>query len=332
MRFSPAKFLLRKQTWLLLLLLVCATEGFAQTTNQTPREQVLKLLQGVHSTTNLQASMQQIKSIGSNAVPVLIEVLGYRQPKLDEWYEQAYRKVPALLQEKMSKPDVITKLRSLAARALHMMPETKDYLQDLLPLLKDERVEVRRDAVNVFSTHSVLAQPAVMLELIPLLKDADPDVQRYTIRALHPHILTLPRAKAAMETVLQDNDEMIRMEAAQKLLFRERDHEEALMVVRSSLRSSNSTVCLMAANSLLVAQRKSPTLDSELGPVFTRLLSSTNSSTQLSSLRQLYLNGRGKSLHSIMPEVQKLLTNANPKIRGEAIDAYWALTNNVFKP
>jgi len=318
---------MQKRVHILFLLAVTwVFNCFPQTINQTPRELVLKHLQGVLST-NQSTSISQIQLMGTNAVPVLIEVIGYKQQKLDEWYDQAYRKAPPLLQKNMSKPDVIVQLRGGANMLLQRMPETRGYLQDLLPLLKDERVEVRRAAAAVFLSHSALAQPVVMLELIPLLKDSDPEVQRYTIWALSPHILTLPRAKAAMENLLLDNNEMNRMAAAQTLLSRQRNHPGALTAVRSSLGSSNSSICLNAASTLLVAQRKSSTLDTEVGPVFIRLLSSTNSSTQLSSLRHLYLNGRGNSLPSILPEVQKLLTNANPKIRTEATDTYWVLTN-----
>lgn len=311
---------------LLIMLFVLKTSSYAQVTNQTPREQLLKLLQNVQ-TTNYQASAKQIKQMGTNAIPVLIEVLGYKQQKLDAWYDQVFRSMPTTLQAHMSKPEAITALRSKAAMVLHTMPETKDYLQDLLPLLKDERLEVRQHAASVISTHSAIANPTILLEMIPLLKDSDPDVIRYAIRALSPHVLQLPRAKAAMENLLQDRNEINRMEAAQTLLMRQRNHPEALTVIRSSLNSSNISICLSAASTMLGTQRQSADLDAEVGPLFIKLLSSTNSSTQLSSLRRLYYNGRGNSLPSIIPEVQKLLTNSDPKIRMEATNTFWVLTN-----
>ncbi|MCD6051231.1 MAG: hypothetical protein K0Q55_2634 [Verrucomicrobia bacterium] len=321
---------MQKRTYILFLLsFVWGFSSFSQTTYQTPREQVLKQLQSVHST-NRQASIQQIKSFGSNAVPVLIEVIGYKQQKLDEWYDQAYRKAPPLLQKSMSKPDIITTLRSQAAYALHMIPETKNYLRDLLPLMNDERMEVRRAAGGVFLMHGRQAPLEIKLELIPSLKDDDWYVRSYIIHVLSSSITNLPRAKTAIESALMDSNENVRTAAGEALLQHEKNHPAALSVIRSSMKSTNDWVRVTAAGAYISAYKGSPTLDQEVGPVLNGILSGRNSQPQAMTLMLLQHNGKG--LKSTVPEVQKLLTNTNAHIRSEATNALRALTNSLYRP
>ncbi len=312
-----------------LLAVTWTTLGFAQTTNQTPREQVLGHLQGVYST-NQTAAVQKIKAMGTNAVPTLIEVLGYRQQALDEWYEKVYLITPAAMQKHLSKPDVIAKLRERASFTLQMMPETGNYLQDLLPLLKDERLEVRKAVAAIFAGGNRRASPAVMLELMPLLKDDDGEVRKYAIWALKFHITTLPRAKAAMEGALLDPDEDVRVAASGALLQADNSHPGAMAVVRASMKSTNNWAQKNAVSAYLSAQKDSPGLDHETGPLVTGMLLSTDPQSQAFGLMLLQANG--KSLISTVPEVQKLLTNSTPYIRREATNALRALTNSVPKP
>ncbi len=314
-----------------LLTFVYGSSGFSQTTNSpTPRDQVLSHLQGVY-TTNQTAAVQKIKAMGTNAVPTLIEVLGYRQQALDEWYEKIYLNTPASMQKHLSKPEITAKLRERACFTLQMMPETKDYLSDLLPLLKDERVEVRKAVAAIFVVGDKRrVSPALMLELMPLLKDEDAEVRRLGIWALKHHITALPRAKAAMEGALLDPDEGVRVAASGPLLEADKSHQRALDVVRASLKSTNNWVQKNAVSTYLSAQEDSPDLDREIGPLITKMLLSTD--TQSQSFGLMLLQGYGKSLKSTLPEVQKLLTSPHGYIRSDAASALRVLTNNVAKP
>jgi len=312
-----------------LLAVTWANLGFSQTTNQTPRDQVLNHLQGVYST-NQTAAVQKIKALGTNAVPTLIEVLGYRQQALDEWYEKIYLITPASMQKHLSKPDVIAKLRERASFTLQMMPETKNYLQDLLPLLKDERGEVRKAVAAIFAGDTRHASPAMMLEFMPLLKDDEAEVRKYAIWALKSHITTLPRAKTAMEGALLDPDEDVRVAASGALLQADNSHPGAMAVVRASLKSTNNWAQKNAVSAYLSAQKDWPVLDREAGPLVASMLSSTDVQSQAFGLMLLQRNGI--SLKSTVPEVQKLLTNSHPHIRREATNALRTLTNSVTKP
>jgi len=321
---------MQKRTYILFLLaVVWAANGFSQATNQTPREQVLKLLQGVVST-NQPAVIKSIQAMGTNAIPTLIEVLGYRQQSMDAWYEKVYLNTPANMQKHLSKPDFIAKLRSEASYLLTLMPETRDYLQELVPLLKDDRVETRRSAASIFSMRGQNAPAAIQLELIPLLKDDDAMVREYAIVGLVLSINDLPRAKAAVENALQDQNERVRVRAGETLLHSEKSHPGAWAAVSASLKSTNEAVRLNAIGAYLMVRKNSPEADREISPIVNGILTSTNSQLQSSTLMLLQANG--KSLISTVPEVRKLLTNSTPYIRREATNALRVLTNSVPKP
>ncbi|HEY1171524.1 MAG TPA: HEAT repeat domain-containing protein [Verrucomicrobiae bacterium] len=313
---------------ILLLLMDWAGEGFAQVTNQTPREQVLQLLQGVIST-NQPAVIKSIQAMGTNAIPTLIEVLGYRQQAMDAWYEKVYLTTPATLQKHLSKPEFITKLRSEASFLLMLMPETKDYFQDLVPLLRDERAETRRSVASIFSMRGQNAPAAIQLELIPLLKDDDAMVREYAMVGLGQRINDLPRAKAALENAMQDQDERVRVRAGETLLRSDKNHPEAWAVVTASLKSTNEAVRLNAIGAYLIVRKNSPEVDREISPIVNGILSGTNS--QMQAMTLMLLQGNGKVLTSTVPEVQKLLTNTNNFIQMEAGKALRVLTNNVPK-
>ncbi len=316
---------------LFLVLLGWMPGGLAQMTNQTPRDQVLKHLESVlpiqqlTTTTNRasfgmhQTAIQSIKSMGINAVPVLIEVLGYQPEKMDEWYAGVYIKAPISMRQHMSRPDTIAQLREQAALTLINMPETKLYLRELLPLMQDSRPEVRRAASAVLNMHVGLAPQAFRLELLPFLKDPDPEVRKNIMWILSSLDTKLPRAKAAFESALLDSKDEVRVAASRVLLQQEKEHPAALKTLKLLLNSTNGWAKLTAATTYLSTQPESPDLDREVGPVFISILSNTNiANAQLRFMTLTHLQDYRKPLKSTIPELQKLLTNSNSSIRTQA--------------
>jgi HEAT repeat protein len=93
--------------------------GFIPGTPAAPatRELVLQHLSAYYST-NHAIAIQSIKAMGTNAIPFLIEVLGYETTQADQWYEKAYAKAPAGIQSRMAKPEALETLRNQAANLL----------------------------------------------------------------------------------------------------------------------------------------------------------------------------------------------------------------------
>ncbi|MGV3757460.1 MAG: HEAT repeat domain-containing protein [Verrucomicrobiota bacterium] len=257
--------------------------------------------------------------MGTNAVPVLIEVLGYQPEKMEEWYERAYVNAPASLRKQMSKPDAIARLRDQAAHALFNMPETKLYLHELLPLMQDLRPEVRRAVSSLFLQHAARAPQSLRLELLPFLKDSDPEVRKHIMWAFSSPDTLLPRAKAAFEAALMDPVDEVRVTASRVLLQQEKEHSAALKTLKLLLNSTNGWTKLTAATTYLSTQQDSPNLDREVGPVFNSILTNTlPEHAQWRFMALIHLQDYRKPLKSTIPELQKLLTNSILSIRTEA--------------
>jgi hypothetical protein len=312
----------------LFLLSAWTLSSLAQTTNQTPRDQVLKHLQGI-DTGNREMSVQSIRIMGSNAIPVLIEILGYRQEKLDEWHEQAYRNAPSSLQKNMSKPRTQGKLRHEVAQLLLMMPDTRFYLTAMLPLLQDDRAEVRREVARLLAGHAPSAEKGALLECVSALKDRDESVRRNIALAFSYGDADLPRVKRALEGALSDHSEAVRLMTAYALVQVDKNHAEALRTLRRLLKSNDTTTRYFAAS-----YHMSSTLNSGVNPdlveVFIGVLKEPDSGLHPMACNSL--SRLGLEAKAAVPELLKHLQSTDSELQKAAREALEKIAPEVLPP
>lgn len=295
------------------------------------REVVLQHLQNLY-TTNQAFVFQSVKAMGTNAVPLLIEILGYETTQMDQWYEKAYAKAPASVKSRMSKPEALEKLRSQTSLLLLNMPETGLYLTNLLSLLKDERVEVRRRAASLvqscIANNRQRLEDGLMLECLPALRDSDHMVRLYMVHAFSPRWAVIPRAKAALEAVLNDQVEEVRVAAAAILLQTDGNHQTALQALKALFTSTNATYRHRAAAYYLSIGSPKGRLEDEMIPIFISTLSGSDKDQLISASGCLERFGpRAKAAVPVLlkhaqstePEVQQAARNALEKIAPEVL-------------
>ncbi len=297
------------------------------------RELVLQHLQAVYST-NQAVAFQSIKAMGTNAVPLLIEVLGYETTQADQWYEKAYAKAPASVQKRMSKPEALEKLRGEASLLLLNMRETHLYMTNLFALLQDQRPEVRRHSASLISHHMLnrgrQMEDSVMLECLPALKDSDPQVRRHIAYAFAHKGAGLPRAKAALEATLNDPDEKVRQSVAYALTHADGNHAEALQTLKALFTSADVSTRYFSAIYYLLSSSPGERLDDEMIPVFTGVLSGSDKDMQEGASRSL---GRfGARARSAVPELQKLLQSPDPELQKTVREALEKIAPQTLPP
>ena len=291
------------------------------------REQVLQLLADLY-TPKQKMVFQSIQAMGTNAVPLLIEVLAYQPTQADQWYEKAYAKAPAAIKAAMSKPEALDKLRGQASLLLLNMPETALYVTNLFPLLQDSRVAVRRSAASLISAYAYKVDKALMLEVLPALKDSDPLVRRDMVAAFRVGQAILPRVRSALEPLLNDPVEDIKLTAAEVLLRADIDHIGALQMLKAEMTSTNERTRLRAAAYYIYSGPKLTRTDDDLLPLFLTALTSKDESARRSAASVLALYG--KRAQAAVPELQKMLvakeyderaiaTNALQRIAAESL-------------
>lgn len=297
------------------------------------RDVVLQLLQTFYST-NQAVVFQSIKAMGTNAVPILIEVLGYQTTQMDQWYERAYAKAPTSIQSRMSKPETLEKLRNQASSLLRNMPETHLFLTNLLVLLKDERVAVRQSAAYLIPScirnHGQHLDDNLMLECLPALKDNDPLVRRYMLGAFVARWAVLPRAKTALETVLKDPVEEVRLEAGTVLLRTDGNNQAALQTLKSLFASTNASNRYLAAARYLFSSSPSGRLEDEMVPIFTATLSGTDRDLQIGACHCL---GRfGPRAKTAVPVLLKHLQSTDLELQKAAREALEKIAPELLPP
>ncbi len=286
------------------------------------REVVLQHLQDLYST-NQAMVFQNVKAMGTNAVPLLIEILGYETTQADQWYEKAYAKAPASIRSRMSKPEALEKLRSQASVLLLNMPETHLYLTDLFVLLKDPRVEVRQRAASLIP-HSIRnygqhLDDSLMLECLPSLRDSDTMVRRYMVHAFIARWAVLPRAKAALEALLTDPVEAVRLEAATVLLQPDGNNQAALQALKSLFASTNAVTRQWAAARYLNVGSPAGRLEDEMVPIFISTLSGSDKDQLKSAC--LCLGRFGPRAKAAVPALMKHLQSQDPELQKTASEA-----------
>ncbi|HEY1171523.1 MAG TPA: HEAT repeat domain-containing protein [Verrucomicrobiae bacterium] len=320
---------------LCLLGCICFFTEVTRAAEPSLRDKVIEHLERLHygPTQPREAERKRLLALGTNAVPILIELVGYKETKLEETYRKTYYESPEAVRQTMSRPRDLEGLARPAAWELLDMPECKDYLRKLLPLLQDSRSEVRELTARVIATHVEAVRKtdrAFPLELVQFLKDNEAGVRRRIINALQFDITTLPRVKSALEGMLADKDDAVRNSAALALLLEDKGHAAALVAIRAFFSSTNESTRINAGLVYVIKQPNSPVIQSEVLPLFVRSLSSTNESAQTLALS--YIRGYAPHFTATVPEVQKLLAHPSLRVRQEATNTLRGLTNNVPRP
>jgi HEAT repeat protein len=317
--------------FLLLLLVVSRTAVLAQPAAPAPRDQVLQHLEEVFVPGKQGAAVKSIQAMGTNAIPFLIEILGYQTTQADQWYEKAYAKAPSSIQSKMSKPEALEKLREEATLLLRNMRETHLYLTNMVPLLQDSRPEVRRSAAYLVQGHAYRAQNTQLLDFISGLKDSEPDVRRNIALAYaNSRSELLPRAKSALEAVLNDPDENTRMFLASALLKADKRHEAATSTLKSLFASTNTNTRYMAAVHYLASDPQSLDSDSEVLQILISTLSLNDVGLQSAAAHTL--GNLGSQAKPAIPELQKLLQAPGGYVRAAATNALQRIAPEVLPP
>jgi HEAT repeat protein len=318
--------------FLLLLFVVSRTAVLAQPAAPAPRNQVLLHLEDIYGAPGKQnAAFQSIKAMGTNAIPLLIEILGYQTTQADQWYEKAYAKAPPSIQSKMSKPEALEKLREEATLLLRNMRDTHLYLTNMVPLLQDSRPEVRRSAAYLVQGHAYRAQNTQLLDFISGLKDSEPDV-RHNIALAYANSRSelLPRAKSALEAALNDPDENTRMFLASALLKADKRHEAATSTLKSLFASTNTNTRYMAAVHYLASDPQSLGSNSEVLQILISTLSLNDVGLQSAAAHTL--GNLGSQAKPAIPELQKLLQAPGGYVRAAATNALQRIAPEVLPP
>jgi len=297
------------------------------------RELVLQHLQTLF-TTNQPMAFQSIKAMGTNAVPLLIEILGYETTQADQWYEKVYKKAPSSVQGVMSKPEALEKLREEASLLLLNMPETHLYMTNLFALLQDRRAEVRQHSASLIASHMLnrgrYMEDAVMLECLPALKDSDPMVRRYIAQAFAKKGAGLPRAKAALETTLNDPVEEVRMSAANALLNADGNHQAALQTLKTVFSSTNASNRYFAAAYYMNSNQAKGRAEDELLSVVLNALSSSNADFQKGACNMA--SRLGPRAKTAVPVLLKHLQSTDPELQMAAREALEKIAPEVLTP
>ena len=261
--------------------------------------------------------------MGTNAIPLLIEVLGYETTQADQWYEKAYAKAPASVQSRMSKPEALEKLRNQASLLLLNMRETHLYMTNLFGLLQDQRPEVRRHSASLISHHMLNGgrsmEDSVMLECLSYLKDSDAQVRRFIAQAFAHKGASLPRVKIALEAALNDSSEEVRMTSAHALLRTDNKHGAARSTLKALFTSNTPNTRYFAAVYYFVSDRQQFSGDPDLMRVFIDTLSVNE--VRLQTYAAELLGGIGAQAKPAVPELQKLLLSPDAQLRTAATNA-----------
>ncbi len=307
--------------FLLLLFVVSRTAVLAQPAAHAPRDQVLRYLENIYRSSSPDyATRRHVQALGTNAVPVLLEVLQYQRPQLHQWYDKAFANAPEEVQNVMSKVDAWGRLRDEAVSLLQGTRETPYYLKSIVALLQDTRPEIRRSAAKVVQNFGRDLTNKDMLLFLPALQDADPSVRAYIVSAIRNNEnVLLPEAMMALEEALGQASEIERLGITATLLRADGNHPAALQTLKSMFTSGDAHSRFYAAVTYLHSNPSKAGVEDELLPIILNALSGSDESRRNSAL---YTIGRfGTRAKAAEPVLQKMLQAPELEIRQAATNA-----------
>lgn len=306
---------------LLLLLFSLLATGVSQAAEPAPREKVLQHLENLYRSASPDHNARRhIETLGTNAVPVLIEVLGYQPAQLHQWYEKAYAKAPESVQNEMSKVYAWGRLREEAESLLKGIPETPYHLKSIVPLMRDTRPEVRRSAAKIVQNFARNLTNKDLLPFLSGLKDEDQIVRGYMAGAFRDSgSVMLPEVVAALEAALNDPSEIGRLGIAATLLKVDGNHPGALQALRGMFGSTNAHSRFYAAMNYMNSNPPKGRVEDELLPIFMEALADPDQSRHWGACASI---GRfGTRAKKAEPLLQKLLQSSELGIREAATNA-----------
>jgi HEAT repeat protein len=138
----------------------------------------------------------------------------------------------------------------------------------------------------------------------------------------------LPRAKAALEALLIDPVEAVRMEAATVLLQPDGNHQAALQTLKSLFTSTNASTRQWAAARYLNMGSSAGRLEDEMVPIFISTLSGSDKDQLKSACHCL---GRfGPRAKAAVPALSKHLQSTDPELQKAAWESLERIAPEVL--
>lgn len=258
---------------------------------------------------NVQDALQEM---GAEAIPYLVELIGYRESRWDRWRYALNQKAPASIQQEMESPEVLAGLRSHAARLLLALPDKERAVPSLVKLLDDDSAQVRVFAMQPLSRLIQGTEQKWLPVFLECLQD--PADQR---NGMTPVIVAKfcdgsPEARKGLELLLEHPEEKLRLQVASLLWTSERENLPARKVVEQSLESADLLQRLFAAR-IYYSRTKDASM---VIPLYSKALASPNwldQSVALSSLKEM-----GTEAEPVAEEVEPFLSASNQVLSNSA--------------
>jgi len=310
--YKRATLLLAVACFLLVGLFTTAIWMLQPSPNRLKVQQQVKAYSQANSPVAREQALAAIQGMGSDAAPYLVEIIEYRESALDGWRYELKQRYPALLQQGIESPETIAGWRKHAAKLISTLKDKQQAIALLVPLLKDDRPQVRFYALKPLSS---LIQ-GTESDLLPvLLKHMENPIDQSN--GLTPVIVAKfcdghPEATRALESLLGHPEEKVRLQVASLLWTSERENLLARKAVEQSLESADLLQRLFAARIYY-----SRTQDAaKVIPLYSKALTSPNwldQSVALTSLKEM-----GAEAQPVAEEVEPFLSASNQVLSNSA--------------
>lgn len=276
------------------------------------REKVLELVQffawSHDDSAKQERYRQELKDMRTNAIPYLVEVIGYRESKLEKWYAATYQKMPPAIQSRMDRPDALERMGTAAINLLNTMPDRKTAVPYLVKLLSDDRPRVRYMALLPLQYLIEGSETDLLPVFIDCMKDPTEQPYRPAAFIVAKFSKTNSQARKNIEAMLVAPQENTRFKGAELLWKADAGHVEARKIIEQYLVSTNTGFQLGAAR-IYLAQTKDT---NKVVAIYIQALSSSSQRHQESAL--VSLKALGKAAEPAVPEIIKLATGPNPNL------------------
>jgi HEAT repeat protein len=299
-----------------------------KSSSKETREKVLQLLSQFNWSEDAalrKKAEQELRDMGTNAMPYLVEAMGYRESTTDKWYSAIYQKCPPSIQKQMSQPEALEQLGRRANFVLTGSSKIKAVVPELMKLLTDDRKRVRYQALEVLSWGIEGNEHELLPTFVELMNDPNKSVRLAALRIVGKFTKFNLRAKQQVEKILEGDDELERVDAAGMLLWADRDHQAAMDKLVQSLESKDISIRLRAA---LLHRRYSQDMEKVL-PVYIDALSSTNVLDRQTAIRGLTAYKTNSAI--AVPKIISVLKNADGSYNSHAVKALEAIAPNMLK-
>lgn len=226
---------------------------------------------------------KDLQAMGTNAIPYLVEILGYRQATMGQWYAAAYQKMPKSVTDKGDQAAVFEQMGYSVPNLLQAMTNKKQAVPYLMKLVADDRTDVRYRGLEMLQSLIEGTEKELLPVFIDRMQHEEESNLGVATYVVGLYCKNEPVVRQLMEEALSSTNERVRLQAAAALLKVDDKHVKAMETVHGLFTSTNTTVKGSAAR-LYYLQTKNA---EAVVPVYLSLLSSTNSNTQVMGLANL---------------------------------------------